>query len=210
MALGDGETTVYCSRLGQWSLEGDQSRLTDYLTVADRCDAKHALQMFISTIRTQCRNTLNLGLRNASVKFNLRHVAGHRVAYGAAVDEILKSQNKVREVMVRLTKVQYDQERLRRYLAIVFEKPENTGDNPQLKAVTRQMEELRDEAERRTMKMVREEGCAFNGWAAANGASEAIEHGGIMPKLSTRMGLALGTGRSTELVARAFAMAERV
>lgn len=208
MALGQRETTCYCARLGQWSIDGDGSRLTDFLTVTDTVDAKHALTMFISTVRTVCRNTLNLGLRKASVRLELRHVAGHRMAYGQAVDEIVKSQNKVRETLVRLTKIGCDEKRLAKYLDQVFERPEGTG--PQMVALQRRVLDLKEKARENTLKMVRVEGAAFTAWAAANGAVEAVQHGGIMPRLSSNMSLTLGSGRASTLVERAFEYAERI
>jgi len=203
LALGKGETTVFCAKMGGWDVRGDP--LQDYFLVTDTVDGRHSLQICVVTLRVVCRNTLRIGLSTARARFNLNHVTGHRVAYEQAVKAIIEAQGRVREALEKLTKVQFTERKLRDYLERVFQKPSDDEDSK----IVRRMGELQQSAYGFAMKMVEEEGLELTGYTAYNAVSEAVEWGGVLPKLSTKKSLVLGTGPASATLERAFVLASQ-
>lgn len=209
LALGKGETTVFCVALGDFTV-GGTDQVKEFLLLTDTVDGKHSKQLCIVDLRVVCANTLRIGLKTAMVKVNLDHVAGHRLAYAKAVDAIVASQSRVREALTALSKVKFTEERLKSYYETVFAKPgDDVEDSAQKTAVVKRMSELQDSATGFARRMVKDEGLELTGWVAYNGASEAVEHGRIMPNLSMRKSLVMGTGVAAATLERAYVLAGR-
>lgn len=206
LALGQAETTSYCTNLGGWSMTGND-RVIDRLLITDTVDGRHALTIAIVPTRVVCANTLRLALNRASVRVNLVHKAGHKVDYNRAVDAIIKAQNNVREALTDLSRIPFTKDKM---LAVYAELFNEKGDDSAVGvALVRRMGELQQTAAGFAMRMVKDQGLPFDGWAVFNGASEAVEHGAIMPKLSTKIGLMLGRGKPNEYVSRAYELVLR-
>jgi phage/plasmid-like protein (TIGR03299 family) len=209
LALGRGETTAMCLNLGGWSIDSD--RVQDYLLVTDTVDAKHSLQICIVPTRVVCANTLRIGLQRASVRVNLRHLRGHRMAYGSAVERIVQAQNNVREALVALSKVPYTMEGALGYYTSLFMHPVDEPTSSKGVAQAVRMGDLIDSSMGFLRRMVAEQGLPLNAWAAFNGASEAIEHSGLFGgRVSTRKSMLMGTGRAAEMVQRAYELVRHV
>lgn len=203
LALGNGETTVYCIALGDWSIDND--RVEDYLLYTDTVDGKHAAQFVITPVRTVCRNTLRLGLNAAQVKLSLTHVRGHRIAYGSAYTTIIKNQNMVREALTKLSKVMMEQKEVDSMFEAVFPEPEESVQSPKHTALIRRVADLRTTAHDNLRRMVDDEGVQLSGWAAVNAVSETIEHSGLFGgPIGTQRSLLLGSGIPAQTIARAY------
>lgn len=208
LALGKGETTAFCLSLGDFAVGKDQVK--EYFLLTDTVDGKHSKQLCIVDIRVVCANTLRIGLRQAQVKVNLDHIAGHRIAFDRAVDAIVEAQGRMREALTKLSTVSFTEARLAEYYAAVFPKPgDEIADTAQKTALIKKMGELQASATGNAMRMVEEQKMPLTGWVAYNSVSESVEHGGIMPNLSTRKSLVLGTGQAAATLERAFVLASR-
>lgn len=203
LALGNGETTCYCIALGHWSIDNDS--VEDYLLYTDTVDGKHAAQAAITPVRTVCRNTLRLGLRQAQVKLALTHTPGHRLAYGSMVDAIIKNQNKVREALVNLSKITLKQQEVESMFKAVFATPEDLGTSAKDVALVRRIADLRDTAHANLRGMIVDQGLPLSGWTAVNAVSETVEHSGLFGgPVGTQRSMLLGSGVPAQTIARAY------
>ena len=210
LALGNGDTTVYCVNLGDWAVESND-RAEDFFVYTDCVDGRHAAIGAITTVRTVCRNTLRMGLRVAQVKLSLRHVSGHRAAHSEMVKTIIASQNRVREALTALTKVTFRRNQLANYFQDVFNIPEDAveGNSSKAVAVRKRVAHLRDQAMDNAVKMIEEENLPLSGWVAYNAVSETIEHSGLFGGTTgTRKSLLLGTGTAAQTLDRAYQYAK--
>lgn len=206
LALGEGETTVYCIDIGSWSIGNDNLR--DYLLVTDTVNGLRALQAAVTPVRTVCQNTLRLGLQKAQAKLNLVHKPGHTINYHNMIETIIKSQNNIRQALTDLSKVMMTKEEMEaKYKELFSVDPKAEG--PKAQAIAVRMGEMQETAMGFARRMIAVEGLASTGWCWFNGASEALEHGGIMPSLSTRKSLTIGTGPTVEYLTRAYELVAR-
>lgn len=198
LALGNGITTIYCIALGEWDIANDHLR--DYLLVTDTVDAKHALTMATTPVRTVCENTLRLGLRQATSKLALRHTVGHVSGYKAAIKQVKESQDAVRQALITLSKINWTPERFDDYLDKVYK-----TDDDGLKV---RMSDLKDQSRGFMIKMVADDGLRLTAYCGFNAVSEALEHGiGLTGRTGVARSLLLGTGSTSLLLKRAYELA---
>jgi len=84
MVLGGGRDVVIQIKLNEWTLNGDD-RTVNYLTVRNSHDGTCSLQLFGSSIRVVCRNTLIAALREALGLIKIRHTSSMRQRVDHAV-----------------------------------------------------------------------------------------------------------------------------
>ncbi len=202
LALGKGETTIYCVSLGNWSVGSDE--VQDYLLFTDTVDGKHALQIAIVNLRVVCQNTLNIGLRTAKVKLSLNHVKGHRDNTKEAIRVILESQTRVREALQELSTLKMKKDSFQKYVNELFPLPKEEDDNHSVKLV-RKMGLLQTSAEGNYRVMIEEQKMPRTAWTAFNAVQETIEHSGkFLGRIGTQRSLLTGQGPVIAKINQAF------
>lgn len=89
-ALGKGETVFFCLFAGESEILGE--RYSNFFLVTDTRDGKSSFRIAFTPIRVVCQNTLNLGLKQASVNVPLAHSRGLRAGFEARIDMVAAMQ----------------------------------------------------------------------------------------------------------------------
>lgn len=208
LALGAGETTIYTLNLGQWSLHGKDG-LVDYFAISDTLDAKHALQIGIHTVRIVCQNTQRAFFAGA-VQTAIRHASGHRNQFALIVDNLITGHKQARTAIEKFTEYQFTDASIKELYREVFNDDKlllKDDTNPKAVAIRNRCQELATDAYGNAVRMVREQGLPLDGWVAANGASETIQHTGRSSKTDKQVlarHLMLGTGKPSQQLNRLY------
>jgi len=73
--LGRGERIFICLDAGFVSIKGDT--VHNYFTIYDEKSGRSSTKVFVTPVRTECANTVRMGLEQATLTLNVTHVRGN-------------------------------------------------------------------------------------------------------------------------------------
>lgn len=145
--LGKGETIFICLSTGNGTIAGED--VNKFFTYCETRNGKTNARGYISRVRTVCRNTLNLGLSQASSKIAIKHYSEYKLDSDWALSMLAaaeKAGHDIDEALNSLADIQISTEQFQDMLADIVPMPTmpNLLTMPNL---TGRMKDKRDRAE---------------------------------------------------------------